>query len=98
MSGALLTWLSVLEQLDDCRGLHTRDYGDHWETHLDATAPECSLADHIEQDAPGVVVIGAALACALAGWAMLGKRGAFAGAVFGAGLGAFAIAPPAVDE
>jgi hypothetical protein len=79
--------------LADCRGLHTRDFGDHWETHLDAVAPECSLVEHLEQDAPAVVVVASALACALAGWAVLGRRAALAGAVVGAGLGAFAIAP-----
>jgi hypothetical protein len=84
--------------LADCRGLHTREFGDHWETHLDAMAPECSLAGHIEQDAPGVVVVAATVVCALAGWALLGRRGVLAGAVVGVGLGAFSIAPTTADR
>jgi hypothetical protein len=84
--------------LADCRGLHTREFADHWETHLDAVAPECSLVDHLEQDAPAVVVVASAVFGALAGWAVFGKRAAFAGAALGAGVGAFAIAPNPPSE
>lgn len=74
--------------LDDCTGLHVRDFGTHYEAHLDRVDPACNVVEHLRRDAPGSYVagstaIGAALGLLLGG----SKEAAFAGAGLGALVG-----------
>jgi len=40
-------------RLQDCRCLHVRVFDDYYEAHIDKVDPECSLMEHLRQDAPG---------------------------------------------
>lgn len=51
----------------DGSGLHVQDFGDHYEAHLDKVHPETDFLQHLREDAPGVLVGGAAAAGATAG-------------------------------
>ena len=68
----------------DCSGLHVRDFGAHYEAHLDQVHPDCGIVDHLRRDAPGTFVAAATALGALAG-TMLGKKpeAIFAGAAIG---------------
>lgn len=68
----------------DCSGLHVRDFGAHYEAHLDQVHPECGVVDHLRRDAPGTYLAAATALGALAG-TLLGKKpeAIFAGAAIG---------------
>ena len=75
-------------RLSDCRGLHVRDFGTHYEAHIDRVDPSCSLVEHLRRDAPNAYVLGA---CALGGLLGLlvggGKDALVAGAAIGSVVG-----------
>lgn len=72
-------------KLGDCAGLHVRDFGGHYEAHIDSVDPACGLVEHLRRDAPQIYVGGAVAVGALAG-VLLGKSKE--AAIVGAGLGA----------
>jgi hypothetical protein len=71
--------------LPDCTGLHARDFGTHYEVHIDRIDPSCGIAEHLRQDAPATYVAGAAALGVLFGILLGRSKDA---AVSGAGLGA----------
>lgn len=74
--------------IGDCRGLHVRDFGTHYEAHIDRVDPACDLVEHLRQDSPGSYVAGSAALGALIG-ALIGSREAvLVGAAIGAVAGA----------
>jgi hypothetical protein len=83
-------------RLPGCAGLHVRDFGSHFEAHVDSVDPGCDPVEHLRQDAPEAFVAGAAAIGALVG-AVLGRSreatlaGAGIGAIFG-----FAVLPAEV--
>ena len=81
----------------DCTGLHVRDFGAHYEAHIDQVHPECGVVDHLRRDAPGTYIAAATALGALAG-TLLGKKpeAIFAGAAIG-GLLAMLTADSASD-
>lgn len=73
-------------------GFHVKDFGTHYEAHLDRVHPDVSLVEHLRVDAPGTFVAGGAALGALAGLALGGsKNGVLIGAALGGFLGAIAI-------
>lgn len=76
-------------RLEDCTGLHVRDFQTHYEAHIDAVDPSCNLIEHLRQDAPKTYTGAAAGIGALLGL-MIGesKEAALLGAGIGALIGA----------
>ena len=71
--------------LPNCRGLHVRDFGTHYEAHVDEVDPACDAIEHLRQDAPDTYIVGAAALGALLALLLSGHRNAM---LVGAGLGA----------
>lgn len=72
-------------RLDECAGLHVRDFGTHYEAHIDKVDPSCDPVEHGLQDAPGATIIGtAALGALLGGFLGKSRDALFAGAAIGA--------------
>lgn len=71
-------------RLAGCAGLHVRDYGAHYEAHIDQVDPGCDPIEHLRQDAPEVFLAGAGAIGALLG-ALLGRSSE--ATIVGAGLG-----------
>jgi hypothetical protein len=83
-------------RMDDCRGLHVRDFGNHYEAHLDRVDPDCSLPEHLRLDAPGAYVAGAGALGALVGLCLGRTReSVLVGSIVGAVLGGLAAAEEA---
>ena len=68
-------------KLDDCRDLHTQDFGSTWRVHLDQWDPACGVFRHMLMDMPVISVLTSALSSGLIGMA-------FGSPLVGAGLGA----------
>jgi hypothetical protein len=78
-------------RLADCSGLHVRDFGTHYEAHIDQVDPDCDPVDHLVKDAPDVAISGAAALGALLGTALgRSKEAALVGGLLGALVGAAA--------
>ena len=75
----------------DCRGLHVRDFGTHYEAHIDKVDPSCDLVEHLRNDAPVVYVAGFSALGALVGSIFGGRDAVLAGAALGATVGALAM-------
>lgn len=76
--------------LSETMGLHVRDFGTHYEAHIDELEPEPrSFIKQVQEDAPAGYVLGTAAIGALLGTA-LGEsaEGAFVGGIIGALFGA----------
>ena len=70
----------------NCGGLHVRDFGTHYEAHLDQRNPHCDPVGHAVVDTPAVA--GAVALGALAGIALgRSKESLFVGAAIGGVLG-----------
>ena len=67
------------------RGFHVRDFGTHYEAHIDEVHPAVDLIEHLRRDSPGTFVAGGAGVGAALG-ALLGrsKEATLAGALLGA--------------
>lgn len=72
-------------RLADCSGLHVRDFGSHYEAHIDQVDPQCDLVGHALKDIPGAHVAGGAAVGALAGLVLGRSKEA---TMVGAGVGA----------
>jgi len=85
--------------LEDCQCLHVRDFGDHYEAHLDSVDPACDTLSHLFRDAPGPTIAGGAAIGALVG-GLLGrsKESALAGASIGAIISSIAVALSDTDD
>jgi hypothetical protein len=59
-------------RLSDCSGLHVRDFGTHYEAHVDQVDPSCGPLEHLVRDAPNMSIAGAGALGALLG-SVLGK-------------------------
>lgn len=73
------------------RGFHVRDFGTHYEAHIDEVHPAVDLLEHLRRDSPGTFVAGGAGVGAALG-ALLGrsKEATLAGALLGALLASVA--------
>jgi hypothetical protein len=70
--------------LADGAGLHVKDFGTHYEAHIDEVHPEVNAVEHLRRDAPGVFVVGgAALGAAIGAGAAKSKEAALVGAAIG---------------
>lgn len=79
-------------------GLHVKDFGTHYEAHLDEVHPAVDAVEHLRQDAPEVYVGGAVVLGALVGGLVgRGGKGALVGAAF-MGLGALFLAALAKQD
>lgn len=72
-------------RLPGCAGLHVRDFGSHYEAHVDQVDPSCDPVEHARRDAPEVFLAGAGAIGAMIG-AFLGRSSE--ATLVGAGLGA----------
>jgi hypothetical protein len=74
-------------------GLHVRDFGRHYEVHLDEVHPDVNFFEHLRRDAPVTFVAGGAAFGAAVGGA-LGKdsSSALIGGLIGGALAALAAA------
>lgn len=80
------------KQLARGAGFHVKDFGTHYEAHLDRVHPDVNLVEHLRVDAPGTFVAGGAALGALAGLALGGsKDDVLVGAALGGLLSAIAI-------
>ena len=80
-------------KLDDCSGLHVRDFRTHYEAHIDKVHPSCDPVEHALRDAPGATILGmTALGSLLGGLLGRTKESFLAGAVVGAFLASAAVA------
>jgi hypothetical protein len=80
------------KQLASGAGFHVKDFGAHYEAHLDRVHPDVNLVEHLRVDAPGTFVAGGAALGALAGLALGGsKDDVLVGAVLGGFLSAIAL-------
>ncbi|MCS6768220.1 MAG: hypothetical protein RMJ59_05135 [Candidatus Nitrosocaldus sp.] len=57
--------------LHDGRGIHVREYGDHYRVHWDMVDPSVSIVTHLKRDAPHIYML------------LLGVLGVSAGALLG---------------
>jgi len=70
--------------LADGAGLHVKDFGTHYETHIDEVHPDVDIVEHLRRDAPGVFVAsGAALGAVIGGGVGSSKNSTFVGAAIG---------------
>ena len=70
-------------------GFHVKDFGTHYEAHIDRVHPEVDVVEHLRRDAPGTfvgggVTLGAALGAAIG----RSPKAALAGAAIGGVLAA----------
>ena len=68
----------------DCVGLHVHELEDGWRAHLDRVHPACGVVQHLQADAPAVLLLAGPLVGVLVG--ALGRRpglGLVAGLVVG---------------
>jgi hypothetical protein len=73
-------------------GFHVKDFGAHYEAHLDRVHPDLNLVEHLRVDAPGTFIAGGAALGALAGLALGGsKDNVLVGAALGGLLSAIAL-------
>lgn len=85
--------------LDGGIGLHVKDFGTHYEAHLDEVHPDVDVVEHLRQDAPHVYVGGAvALGAAVGGLLSKDWKGAVAGAAIAGLLGAALAAAATTDD
>ena len=78
-------------------GLHVKDFGSHYEAHIDEVHPDVDAMEHLRRDAPGVYIAGgAALGAAVGRTLGTSKNATLVGALFG-GLIAAAIAASRED-
>ena len=83
------------KQLVGGSGFHVRDFGTHYEAHIDAVHPNVDFIEHLRKDAPGTFVSGGAALGALLGNAIGRSQNAtIVGAAVGALLGALALDNP----
>ncbi len=65
-------------------GLHVKDFGTHYEAHLDEVHPDIDLVEHLRRDAPGVLVAsGVALGAVIGRSVGASKDGTLVGAALG---------------
>lgn len=76
-------------RLQGTAGLHVKDFGEHYEIHVDEVHPDVNPIEHLRRDSPGTFVAGGAALGALIGSA-LGKKSdsVIGGAVLGGILAA----------
>jgi hypothetical protein len=73
------------------RGFHVKDFGTHYEAHIDAVHPDIDLLAHLRTDAPGAYVTGGVALGALLGAAFgKSKESALFGAIVGGMVSAMA--------
>lgn len=79
-------------RLPGCGGLHIRDFGSHYEAHIDTVDLSCNPIEHARRDAPEVYIAGAAALGALVALMLGGNRDTLlAGAGLGAALGVITV-------
>ena len=77
--------------LRDGSGFHVRDFGRHYEAHIDQVHPEVNLYEHMRRDAPGTFVAsGVALGAAIGGALGKDSGSAVVGGLIGGLLAAMA--------
>ena len=65
-------------------GLHVKDFGTHYEAHLDEVHPDVNLVEHLRKDAPGVFIAGGVALGAVVGRSVgTSKDGTLVGAALG---------------
>jgi hypothetical protein len=65
-------------------GLHVKDFGTHYEAHIDEVHPEVNIAEHLRRDAPAMyVAAGAAIGAAVGRSVGASKNGTLVGAAIG---------------
>ena len=83
------------KRLEGGTGFHVRDFGTHYEAHIDAVHPSVDFLEHLRKDAPGTFVSGGAALGALLGTALgRSQNAALVGAAIGAVVGALALDHP----
>jgi hypothetical protein len=86
------------KRLEGGAGFHIRDFGTHYEAHMDAVHPSVDFLEHLRKDAPGTFVSGGAALGALLGTAIgRSQNAALLGAAVGAVVGALALDHPAAE-
>lgn len=84
--------------LADGAGLHVKDFGTHYEAHIDEVHPDVNVVEHLRRDAPGVFVAsGAAFGAVIGRTVGTSKDATFVGAAIG-GLFAAMLAAARDDE
>lgn len=79
--------------LRDGSGFHVRDFGQHYEAHVDQVHPEVNIYEHMRRDAPKTFVAGGtALGAAIGGALGRDKGSAVVGGLIGGLLAAMAAA------
>jgi hypothetical protein len=70
-------------------GLHVKDFGTHYEAHIDEVHPDVNAIEHMRRDAPGMFVAsGAALGAVIGKSVGSSKDATIVGAVLGAAFAA----------
>lgn len=70
--------------LTDGSGLHVKDFGSHYEAHIDEVHPDVNVVEHLRKDAPGIFVAGGvALGAAIGRSIGTSKDATFVGAALG---------------
>jgi hypothetical protein len=78
------------------QGFHVKDFGTHYEAHIDEVHPDVNAIEHLRKDAPGVFVAGGAALGAVIGRSVgTSKEATLAGAAIGA---VFAALLTSLDE
>ncbi len=86
-------------ELESGESLHVRDFGTHYEAHIDLVDPAVDLLAHLANDAPGTMITGSAAGGALIGTAVARTAaGALVGGLVGGLVGALGVALLTQDD
>lgn len=70
-------------------GLHVKDFGTHYEAHIDEVHPDVDAIEHLRKDAPGVFIAGGTALGAFVGSSLgTSKEATLVGGLFGGLLAA----------